>query len=132
MVTVDIDRSSLNYKDGMALTGKGRIVRSYPMVPGIDFAGTVEAVGSKVERFRPGDEVFGCAGGLADLPGALADYIVADAQLVIYIETISESSEAVISMSPPTLMFESPTRSGPATRSSGRRSHRSTNWGLPA
>ena len=39
MVTVDIDCSSLNYKDGMALTGKGRIIRSFPMVPGIDFSG---------------------------------------------------------------------------------------------
>jgi acrylyl-CoA reductase (NADPH) len=42
-VTVDVEYSSLNYKDGMALTGAGRIVRSYPMVPGIDLAGTVAA-----------------------------------------------------------------------------------------
>ena len=35
-VTIDVEYSSLNYKDGLALTGKGRIVRSYPMVPGID------------------------------------------------------------------------------------------------
>ncbi len=35
-VLVDIDYSSLNYKDGMALAGKGRIIRSFPMVPGID------------------------------------------------------------------------------------------------
>ena len=42
-VTIDVDYSSLNYKDGMALTGKGRIVRSYPMVPGVDLTGTVVA-----------------------------------------------------------------------------------------
>lgn len=54
-VTVDIDYSSLNYKDGMALTGKGRIIRSFPMVPGIDFAGTVAS--SDSDRFAPGDEV---------------------------------------------------------------------------
>ena len=54
-VTVDIDYSSLNYKDGMALTGKGRIIRSYPMVPGIDFSGTV--VSSESDRFAPGDAV---------------------------------------------------------------------------
>ncbi len=40
-VTVNIDFSSLNYKDGLAITGKGKIVRQFPMVPGIDFAGTV-------------------------------------------------------------------------------------------
>ena len=55
MVTVDIDYSSLNYKDGMALTGKGRIIRSFPMVPGIDFSGTV--VASDSDRFAPGDGV---------------------------------------------------------------------------
>lgn len=55
MVTVDIDYSSLNYKDGMALTGKGRIIRSFPMVPGIDFSGTV--VASDSSRFAPGDGV---------------------------------------------------------------------------
>src|SRR5690606_11590140 len=42
-VTVAIDYSTLNYKDGMVLGGLGRLVRSYPHVPGIDFAGTVEA-----------------------------------------------------------------------------------------
>jgi acrylyl-CoA reductase (NADPH) len=54
-VTVDIDYSSLNYKDGMALTGKGRIIRKFPMVPGIDFAGTV--VSSESARFASGDSV---------------------------------------------------------------------------
>ena len=42
-VTVAVTYSSLNYKDGLAVTGQGRIVRSYPMVPGIDLAGTVVA-----------------------------------------------------------------------------------------
>ena len=54
-VVVDIDHSSLNYKDGMALTGKGRILRSFPMVPGIDFSGTV--VSSESDRFSEGDGV---------------------------------------------------------------------------
>ena len=40
-VTVKVDYSSLNYKDAMAVTGKGRIVRDFPLVPGIDLAGTV-------------------------------------------------------------------------------------------
>lgn len=54
-VVVDVDYSSLNYKDGMALTGKGRIIRSFPMVPGIDLAGTVAT--SESDRFAVGDGV---------------------------------------------------------------------------
>jgi len=42
-VTVAVTHSSLNYKDGLAITGKGPVVRHFPMVPGIDFAGVVEA-----------------------------------------------------------------------------------------
>ena len=54
-VTVAIDCSTLNYKDGMVLKGIGRLVRTYPHVPGIDFAGTVEA--SDSPRYEPGDKV---------------------------------------------------------------------------
>jgi acrylyl-CoA reductase (NADPH) len=54
-VTVAVTYSSLNYKDGLAVTGQGRIVRSYPMVPGIDLAGTV--VASESPDYKPGDEV---------------------------------------------------------------------------
>jgi acrylyl-CoA reductase (NADPH) len=54
-VTVDVEYSTINYKDGMALTGAGRIVRSYPMVPGIDYAGTVRE--SADDRYAPGDQV---------------------------------------------------------------------------
>lgn len=42
-VTVKVEYSTLNYKDGLAITGKGPVVRKFPMVPGIDLAGTVEA-----------------------------------------------------------------------------------------
>lgn len=54
-VTVRIDYSTLNYKDGLAITGKGPVVRSFPMVPGIDLAGTVET--SAHPDYRPGDRV---------------------------------------------------------------------------
>lgn len=54
-VTVAVRHSTLNYKDGLCLTGGGGLVRSYPHVPGIDFAGVVEA--SDDPRWRPGDEV---------------------------------------------------------------------------
>ena len=54
-VTVAVAYSTLNYKDGMILNGIGRLVRDYPHVPGIDFAGTVEA--SDHPDYKPGDEV---------------------------------------------------------------------------
>ena len=55
-----------------------------PAVLGMDFAGTVEAVGEGVSDFAPGDEVYGCAGGLAGLQGALAEYMPADARLIAH------------------------------------------------
>ncbi|GAB1388197.1 MAG: quinone oxidoreductase YhdH/YhfP family protein [Rubrivivax sp.] len=54
-VTVDVDYSTLNYKDALAITGRGLIVRSWPMVPGIDLAGTVAA--SKDPAWQAGDKV---------------------------------------------------------------------------
>lgn len=54
-VLVSVSYSSLNYKDGLAVTNKGKVVRGYPMVPGIDLAGTV--VESASPGFRPGDAV---------------------------------------------------------------------------
>ncbi|MBY5940221.1 oxidoreductase [Halomonas sp. H33-56] len=54
-VTVNVDYSTLNYKDGLAITGKGPVVKSFPMVPGIDLAGVVEA--SQHQDFQPGDRV---------------------------------------------------------------------------
>lgn len=55
-----------------------------PAVLGMDFAGTVEAVGEGVETFKVGDEVYGCAGGLADLQGSLAELMLADAKLIAH------------------------------------------------
>lgn len=54
-VLVAVEYSSLNYKDGMAVTGNGKIVRAFPMVPGIDFAGRVES--SDSDRWQQGDQV---------------------------------------------------------------------------
>ena len=54
-VTVRIEWSTLNYKDGLALTGKAPVVRRWPMIPGIDLAGTVEQSAHK--EFKPGDAV---------------------------------------------------------------------------
>ena len=54
-VTVAVDYSTLNYKDGLAITGRGPVVRSFPMVPGIDLAGTVTS--SSHGKFAVGDQV---------------------------------------------------------------------------
>lgn len=54
-VTVRVTHSTLNYKDALALTGKAPVVRRFPMIPGIDFAGVVET--SQHGGFRPGDYV---------------------------------------------------------------------------
>ena len=54
-VTVAVEYSTVNYKDGLCITGNGGLVRNYPHIPGIDFAGTVES--STDDRYRPGDKV---------------------------------------------------------------------------
>src|ERR1039457_5895808 len=54
-VTIRVRYSSLNYKDGLAVTGKGPVVRKFPMVCGVDLAGTVET--SSAKGITPGDEV---------------------------------------------------------------------------
>ncbi|WP_136246893.1 acrylyl-CoA reductase (NADPH) [Halomonas borealis] len=54
-VTVRVECSTLNYKDALAITGKGPVVRQFPMVPGIDLAGTVEQ--SSHDDYAPGDAV---------------------------------------------------------------------------
>ncbi len=54
-VTIDVDYSTINYKDGLAITGAGPVVRRWPMVPGIDLVGTVSE--SSYGEFKPGDTV---------------------------------------------------------------------------
>ncbi len=81
-VTVRVEYSTLNYKDGMILQGQGRLVRQYPHVPGIDFAGTVEESSSPL--FKPGDAVILTGwrvgevhwGGYAERARVSADWLV--------------------------------------------------------
>ncbi|WP_028710149.1 MDR family oxidoreductase [Paracoccus pantotrophus] len=81
-VTVRIACSTLNYKDALAITGKGPVVRRFPMVPGIDFAGVVEQ--STDPFFRPGDKVvlngWGLGevhwGGLSELARVKGDWLI--------------------------------------------------------
>lgn len=63
-VTVRVHWSSLNYKDGLAVTGKGRVVRSFPMVCGVDLAGVVER--SEAAGVQPGQEVIVTGWGLGE------------------------------------------------------------------
>ncbi len=73
-VTVRVDWSTLNYKDGLAITGKGPVVRRFPMVPGIDMAGTVEA--STHPDYQAGDAVILNGWGVGEVhPGGLAQRI---------------------------------------------------------
>ena len=72
-VLVKVHYSSLNYKDGLSVTGKGRIARRFPMVPGIDIAGTV--VESDDPAFSPGDEVIANGNGMSETEwGAFSAY----------------------------------------------------------
>lgn len=85
-VLVKISASSVNTVDTM-IRKMGKDLPLSPDTPailGMDFAGTIEAMGDGVSGYVVGDEVYGCAGGLADLPGTLAEYIVADADLLAH------------------------------------------------
>src|SRR5262252_127939 len=63
-VTVAVEYSTLNYKDGLALTGKSPVVRRFPMIAGIDFAGTVTS--SAHSAWKPGDKVIVNGWGLGE------------------------------------------------------------------
>ncbi len=85
-VLVKIAATSINTVDTM-IRQMGRALPISPELPavlGMDFAGTVESVGEGVSEYAIGDEVYGCAGGLGDLPGTLAEYMVADANLIAH------------------------------------------------
>ena len=81
-VTVRIEWSTLNYKDGLAITGKAPVVRRFPMIPGIDFAGIVES--STHREWKAGDRVilngWGCGethlGGYAERARVKGNWLV--------------------------------------------------------
>ncbi len=85
-VLVKIAASSVNTVDTMIRKMGDELPLSpdTPAILGMDFAGTVEDVGDGVTDYSVGDEVYGCAGGLADLPGTLAENIVADSNLIAH------------------------------------------------
>ena len=72
-VVVRVQWSDINYKDALAATGAGRILRKYPLVGGIDLAGVVES--SSDARFKPGDAVLATGCGLSEVhDGGYAEY----------------------------------------------------------
>ncbi|HVR58527.1 MAG TPA: alcohol dehydrogenase catalytic domain-containing protein, partial [Pseudolabrys sp.] len=81
-VTVRVEYSTLNYKDGLAITGKAPVVRRFPMIAGVDFAGTVES--STYTGWKPGDKVvlngWGCGethlGAYAEKARVKGDWLV--------------------------------------------------------
>ena len=85
-VLVKIAASSVNTVDTMIRKmGKDLAISpDTPAILGMDFSGTIEAIGADVSGFAIGEEVYGCAGGLADLPGTLATYIAADSKLIAH------------------------------------------------
>ncbi|WP_171212744.1 zinc-dependent alcohol dehydrogenase family protein [Ruegeria sp. HKCCA5426] len=85
-VIVKVAAASVNTVDTMIRSMGADLPLSpaLPAVLGMDFAGTVVAIGEGVTGFAKGDEVYGCAGGLMDLPGSLAEYINADARLIAH------------------------------------------------
>jgi acrylyl-CoA reductase (NADPH) len=82
-VTVRVDYSTVNYKDGLAITGKAPVVRKYPMIPGVDMGGVVEA--SQSPQWKAGDKVIlngwgvgeGHWGGLAQKARLKGDWLIA-------------------------------------------------------
>ncbi len=95
-VRVAIDWSSLNYKDALAITGKGKIIRQFPMVPGIDFAGQVKE--SRDPRFVPGQAVILTGWGVGEnhWGGLATEACVKGDWLVALPETLSARQTMII------------------------------------
>jgi len=84
-VVIKVSATSVNTVDTMIKSMGEALAGLSPELPallGMDLAGTITEIGEGVENYQVGDEVYGCAGGLADLPGALAEYMLADANLI--------------------------------------------------
>jgi len=79
---INVEYSGINYKDALAATGAGRILRRFPLVGGIDLAG--EVISSRDMRFKPGDRVVALSGGLGETrDGGYAERARVDADLLV-------------------------------------------------
>lgn len=81
-VLVRVHAVSVNPADTKLRAHGGAIAPALPAVLGMDLAGEVVAVGTGVEQLAVGDRVFGCAGGVGNLQGTLAEFVAADARLL--------------------------------------------------
>jgi putative YhdH/YhfP family quinone oxidoreductase len=81
-VTIRVSWSGINYKDALAATGKGRILKRFPLVGGIDLAGTV--VHSASDEFQPGDQVLANGSGLSEIrDGGFSEYLRLPGDIVV-------------------------------------------------
>lgn len=93
-VLVKVAFSSLNYKDALAVTGRGKVLRSFPIIPGIDLAGTV--VKSATPQFQPGDTVVLCGGGLGeDFCGGFAQFARVPVEPLVHLPENMSIEEAM-------------------------------------
>jgi len=103
-VTVRVEYSALNYKDGLAITGKSPVVRRFPMIPGIDLAGTVDA--SSHAEWKPGDKVilngWGCGethlGAYAEKARVKGDWLVSQPKTLSARETMAVGTAGYTAM----------------------------------
>ena len=93
-VTVRVDYSTLNFKDALALTGRGAVVRQWPLVPGIDLAGVVES--SRDPRWQPGQRVVATGWGLGESHwGGLAQKAAVDADWLLELPASMTTRDAM-------------------------------------
>ncbi len=94
-VLIRVAFSSVNYKDALAGTGKGKILRTFPLVGGIDVAGIV--VDSSDARFKPGDEVLTTGSGLSETrDGGYSEYVKLESKWLVPLPTGLNLREAMI------------------------------------
>lgn len=93
-VVVRVEYSCINYKDALAATGAGPIVRHFPLVGGVDLAGTVQA--SEDARFSPGDKVVALCGGSSETrDGGYAELARVDADMLVHLPGTLETRAAM-------------------------------------
>ncbi len=93
-VVVRVSHSSINYKDALAATGKGAILRQFPLNGGIDIAGTVVESGD--ERFRPGDRVLATGSGLSEtIDGGYSEMFRAAGDTLVPVPASLSNAEAM-------------------------------------
>lgn len=93
-VTVDVEYSTINFKDGLAITGTSPVVRSFPMIPGIDFAGVVSE--SSHPEFKVGDKVVLNGWGVGETRwGGLAEKARLNGDMLIHLPEVFSSRQAM-------------------------------------